>query len=165
MYKIGDKVFYPMHGAGVIDDITQKEVLGEIKTCYIVGFAGGSIKISIPCDNADRVGIRAIVDAKNATEIIYSFGNEKIAEHDNWNVRYRENLEKIKGNSIRDISLVVKELMLREKKKSLSTGERKMLNSAKKILISELGLSLGKNYEEIDSALSAMIDNYCACIV
>lgn len=164
MYKIGDKIFYPMHGAGVIEDLVEKEVLGEIRKYFVVGLVCNSVKISIPYDNAEKVGLRPIIDEKSATQVVYAFGNEKITEHDNWNVRYRENLEKIKSNSIHDISLVVKELMLRDKRKPLSTGERKMLASAKNILISELGLSLGKTYAEIDNALLAMIDNYCACV-
>ncbi len=162
MYKIGDKIFYPMHGAGVIEDLVEKEVLGEVRKYFVVGLVGSSVKISIPLDNAENIGVRPIVDSKLASEVIFGFGNEKIVEHENWNVRYRENLEKMKSNNIYDISLVVKELMLREKKKPLSTGERKMLGSAKNIFITELGLSLGKTYAEIDGALSAMIENYCA---
>ena len=163
MYKIGDKIFYPMHGAGIIEDVVEKEVLGQVRKYFVVGLVCNSVKISIPYDNAENVGLRAIVDSEKATEVIYEFGNEKITEHDNWNVRYRENLEKLKTNKIHDISLVVKELMLREMRKPLSTGERKMLGSAKNILISELGLALGKTYVEIDEALSVMIEKYCAC--
>ena len=165
MYKIGDKIFYPMHGAGLIEDIVEKEVLGEVRKYFVVGLVGSSVKISIPFDNAENVGLRPIICSETASKVISEFGDEKIPEHDNWNVRYRENLEKMKSNKIGDVSLVVKELMLREKKKNLSTGERKMLSSAKNILISELGLSLGKTYDEIDSLLSAMIEKYCACAI
>ena len=163
MYKIGDKIFYPMHGAGLIEDLVEKEVLGEIRNYFVVGLVCNSVKISIPLDNAENIGLRPIIDNDLASKIIFEFGNEKITEHENWNVRYRENLEKMKSNNIHDISLVVKELMLREKKKPLSTGERKMLNSAKNIFISELSLALGKTFAEIDSALCAMIENYCVC--
>ncbi len=158
MFHIGDKIFYPMHGAGVIEDIVEKEILGEKKQYYVMKIPCSNMEISIPAANIETIGVRRIIDANTAAAVMDYLRTQEVDYNNNWNVRYRENLSKVKCGDIFEICSVVKSLMLRERVKNLSTGERKMLTSAKNILVSELLLSLNSSYDAVDAQIDEIIE-------
>ena len=153
MYNIGDKIVYPMHGAGVIEAIEEKEILGEKQKYYIMKMPIGDMKVMIPISNINDIGIRGVINQKEAEGVIQILKSGKTDMSTNWNKRYRENMERIKSGSIYEVADVVKNLMYRDKEKGLSTGERKMLNNAKQILISELVLAKNSKQEIIEGII------------
>ena len=153
MFNIGDRIVYPMHGAGIIVDIEEKKILGEIHRYYVMQISVSDMKVMLPVNNTEGIGIRKIVSDDMATDVIVHFKSCSEDNNDNWNQRYRENIEKLKSGNLMDVATVTKTLLLRDQKKSLSNAERKMLSNAKNILISELVLVKGKTYSEIEEIL------------
>ncbi|WZL79653.1 CarD family transcriptional regulator [Eubacteriales bacterium mix99] len=153
MFEIGDKVVYPMHGAGIIEGIETKEILGEKQPYYILHFPIGSMKVMIPTKSVEEVGIREIISGGEVGKVVKVLGKHSSSLPDNWNKRYRMNLEKIKSGDIYEVAGVVRDLMIRERDKGLSTAERKMLNTARQILISEIVLSTSQKEEDIASMI------------
>ncbi|SHE86390.1 CarD family transcriptional regulator [Alkalibacter saccharofermentans] len=153
MYKIGDKIVYPMHGAGIIEDIEVKEILGETLPYYVLKFPVGNMKIMVPVNNCSDLGIRDIVKSEILDQALDVLRGSKSVLESNWNRRYRENLDKIKSGDILDVAEVVKDLYLMDREKGLSTGEKKMLNNAKQILISELALARDLNNQTAEDII------------
>ncbi len=157
MYKIGDKVAFPMHGAGIIDAIEEQEILGVVKKYYVMRSPFGDMKIMIPMDSVSEVGVRDVIGKEEAEELIKSFECMEVEENANWNKRYRENMVKIKSGDILEVASVVKALMFRDLQRGLSTGERKMLTSAKQIIISEIVLATGLKNSDIEQKLKDIV--------
>ncbi|HHU90266.1 MAG TPA: CarD family transcriptional regulator [Clostridiaceae bacterium] len=157
MFSIGDKIVYPMHGAGIIESIEEKEILGEKKRYYVVRIPVGDMKVMIPINNVDGIGIRDVIDRKDADKVFKSLETSCDEQTSNWNKRYRENMSKIKSGDVFEVAEVVKSLVARERQKGLSTGERKMLNSAKQILISELVLAKNMNPMDVEDIINERI--------
>lgn len=134
---MGDKICYPMQGAGFIDGIEQRTVLGNLNDYYNLKFHSNDIRIMVPINNAQLAGLRHIMD-KSSVASIFTALEESTIEEANWNRRYRANCEKIKKGKPEDIIVVIYSLEKRNLVKTLSTLEKKMLSSAKSILISEL---------------------------
>lgn len=141
MFKIGDKVVYPMHGAGIIEAIEEKEVLGETRHYYILRLPVGDMKVMIPIATCKEVGLREVIDDDGVEKVFGILREKSTIMSDNWNKRYRANLEKIKSGNIYEVAEVVRNLINRDREKGLSSGERKMLENARQILISELVLA------------------------
>ncbi len=148
MFNIGDKIVYPMHGAGVIEAIEEKEILGEKQKYYVMRMPIGDMKVMIPLKNIDEIGVRKVAGSEEIEQVINILKGEKSKMSSNWNRRYRANMEKIKTGNIFQVAEVVRNLSIRDKEKGLSTGERKMLENAKLILVSEIVLSKGIDKEE-----------------
>ena len=138
MFTIGDKIAYPMHGAGVIEGIEEKSILGEVKSYYILRIAYGDMKIMIPIDNSNHIGVRHILSSEQFDEVIKALHNESTEMSGNWNRRLRENTEKLKSGDLFEVAEVLKNLVRIDRTKKLSTGEKKMMSSAKQILVSEM---------------------------
>ncbi len=160
MFNIGDRVVYPMHGAGVIESIEEKEILGVRKKYYVMKMPVGEMKVMIPTDSILRVGLRGVIDKDKIAEVFDILRNHNGEMSPNWNRRYREHLEKIKSGDILEVAEVVRNLTLRDREKGLSTGERKMLDSARQIMISELLLVQGVDQSEIISAFEGIFEEY-----
>lgn len=156
MFNIGDKVVYPMHGAGVIEAIEEQEVLGETRKYYIMRIPIGDMKVMIPTNNVKEIGLRQVIDEDGVQKVLTILHDRNSTMSQNWNHRYRNNLEKIKSGNVYEVAEVVKNLILREQEKGLSTGERKMLENARQILISELVLARGTEEEKIELMLDAV---------
>lgn len=159
MFAIGDKIVYPMHGAGIIESIEEKEILGERKQYYVMKMPIGDMKVMIPINNASYIGIRGIINKKDADAVFDVLEGGLCEQSANWNKRYRENMNKIKSGNVFEVAEVVKSLILRERTKGLSTGERKMLNSAKQILISELVLAKNMSPVDVEDLINARISS------
>ncbi len=159
MFDIGDKVVYPNHGAGTIVDIESREILGEEKKYYIMKLPIGEMKVMIPVDKVDEIGVRDIIDEEEADEIIALLKGDQSKMSQNWNRRYRANMEKLKTGDIYEVGGVVRDLTIRDEEKGLSTGEKKMLNNARKILISELVLAKDAGEDEIKSIIDNAFDS------
>lgn len=157
MFSIGDKIVYPMHGAGIIESIEEREILGEKKSYYVMKMPVGDMKVMIPINNVDCIGIRDIINRNEADRVFKSLELECDEQTANWNKRYRENMIKIKSGDVFEVAEVVKSLVSRERIKGLSTGERKMLNSAKQILISELVLAKNMNPMDVEDIINTRI--------
>ncbi len=157
MYHIGDKVVYPMHGAGVIVSIEEQEILGTKKQYYVMEMPIGDMKVMIPLDSLQKIGIRDVIDTQKADAVLQDLQVYDSEMNANWNKRYRENMVRIKSGDIFEVSHVVKSLMLRDKEKGLSTGERKMLNNAKQILISELVLAKHLMQDEVEEIIDHIV--------
>ena len=157
MFNIGDKVVYPMHGAGIIDKIEEKEILGEKRKYYVMRMPIGEMKVMIPVDNISDIGIREIIDEEALEEVMTILHGDKTKMPQNWNRRYRKNMERIKSGDIFEIAAVVRNLTLRDDERTLSTGERKMLNNAKQMLVSELVLVTEKGQEETEATIDTAI--------
>ena len=153
MYNVGDKVVYPMHGAGVIEAIEEKRILGENHKYYILKMPIKDMKVMIPVDNIVGIGIRPVVSKDEADLVIGMFQSCDEDDNGNWNKRYRENIFRLKTGSLEDVAYVTKTLIMRNEKKNLSNAERKMLNNSKNILISELILSKNMTYDEVETLL------------
>ena len=159
MYNIGDKIVYPMYGAGVIESIEEKVVLGKKQSYYVMKMTlTGEMTVMIPMENCDEIGVRVVIDKQEGAKVLEEFRRTPILENDNWNKRHRENMQKIKTGDIYQVLGVVKELMYRDKSKGLSTSERKMLNNAKQIMISELVLSAVAEKNDIESIMNDTVD-------
>lgn len=158
VFKVGDKVVYPMHGAGVIESIERKEILGSMEEYYVMKMPLGDMKVMIPTKKAEDIGVRSVVNTSE-TERVYEKLSSPIPNvSSNWNKRYRENLEKIKTGNIFEVAEVVRTLAQRDREKGLSTGERKMFNSAKQILISELVLANGNiNQRDVEKRICSVV--------
>jgi len=143
MFVKGDKIVYPMHGAGIIEEIEEKKILGEIRRYYILKVSCGDMKIMVPVDSCDEIGVRAVVTDEELAGVINILHGESSKMSDNWNRRYRENMEKLKTGNVLEVAEVVRNLMRTDREKKLSTGEKKMLTNAKQILSSEIILIKG----------------------
>lgn len=155
VFKVGDKVVYPMHGAGIIEAIEEREILGQKKMYYIMRLPLGDMKVMIPTDNVEEIGLREIISRDEVKKVLEVLKTPKTKMSSNWNRRYRANMQKIKSGNIYEVAEVVRNLQIRDIEKGLSTGERKMLSNAKQILISELVLADNMTEEEAE----AMIEN------
>ena len=153
MFNIGDKIVYPMHGAGTIDGIEEKEILGEKRQYFIMRMPIGDMKAMVPVGNLKEVGVREIISLKEMEEIIDILEGDRSKMPQNWNRRFRANMDKIKSGDIYEIATVVRNLMLLDVEKSLSTGERKMLNDAKQMLVSEMVLVCDYTPEKAEEVL------------
>ncbi len=149
MFEVGDKVVYPMHGAGIIEGIEVQEILGEKQLYYILSFPLGGMKVMVPTKSVASIGMREVISGSEFNKVVQVLSHHNEATLDNWNKRYRVNLDKIKSGDIYEVADVVRDLIVRERDKGLSTAERKMLNNAKQILISELVLSTSSEEQEI----------------
>lgn len=138
MFTVGDKIVYPMHGAGIIEEIEEKKILGETRRYYILRVPCGDMKIMIPIESSDGVGVRNILTEVQLCEVIDSLQGDTTEMSSNWNRRYRENMEKLKTGDAFEVAEVVRNLMRLDKEKKLSTGEKKMLSNARQILQSEM---------------------------
>ena len=158
MFNIGDKIVYPMHGAGTIDSIEEKDILGEKESYYILRMPG-EVKVMVPIAKAEQVGVRNIIDKNSADRVFKVLEQDETEMNKNWNKRYRDNMEKLKSGDIYEIADVVRNLAFKQKEKGLSTGEKKMLNNARQILVSELVLAEHSNKDEIEKLVDNKINN------
>jgi len=141
MYAIGDKIVYPPYGAGIIDDIEEKDIDGQILSYYVLHIPVGNLKIMISAAKAESLGVRIIYAKDEMMAILKSILDEPIVMADNWNQRYKDNMEHIKSGNLAAVALVYRNLLLRERERGLSTAEKKMMTTAKQVILSELILS------------------------
>lgn len=154
MFSIGDVVCYPMHGVGVIEAIEDRNVLGSQASYYILRFVSNKMTAMIPVDTAEKIGLRPIIKPEECAKVVdYFLSCEPDKGSNNWNQRYRDNLDKLKCGDIYRIADVVKCLKARDNEKGLSAGERKMLLTAISILTTELSVASGKNAEEFEKLI------------
>ena len=157
MFQIGDKIVHPMHGAGTIENIVTNKVNGVVREYYTLKLPVRAMVVMIPVANCAEIGVRSIVSQETAAAVLSEFPSLQVEMTQNWNRRYRENMDRLKSGDLFEVARVVKGLMIRDSAHGLSTGERKMLLSAKQILISEIVLAQGVSYEEIDAYITQAV--------
>ena len=153
MFSIGDMVVHPMHGAGVIDNIVQERVAGATKEYYVFKMPMGGLVLKIPTENSQAIGVRKVISPAETDALLSAIPTMTVEHNANWNKRYQENLLRLKSGDPYEVAQVVKGLMRRDGVRGLSTGERKMLHSAKQIMISELALVLHCDYKTVEDRL------------
>lgn len=157
MFKVGDKIVYPMHGAGVIETIEERAVLDEKQAYYIIKMPG-EVKVMVPTAKAEEIGVRNIIDKETAGKVIHVLEEDCTEMSMKWNKRYRDNVEKMKSGNVFEVADIVRNLSFKQKDKGLSTTEKKMLLNAKQILVSELMLAESKQKDEIESLIDDKIN-------
>ena len=157
MFDVGDKVVYPMHGAGTIDSIDKKNILDEEVEYINISMPGG-VKVMVPRNQAAKQGLRNIISQDEVEKVFCILETDETAMSDNWNKRYRDNMDKMKSGDIYEVADVVRNLSFKQKEKGLSTGEKKMLNNAKQILVSELVLVENTTSNEMEQLVDNKID-------
>jgi len=157
MFREGDKIVHPMHGAGVVESIVQQKVNGVMRDYYVLRLPLRSMVVMIPTCNSVEIGVRPIIDSAQADEILARIPGIEVEFDQNWNRRYRENMERIKSGDLMEVARVIKGLMMRDGERGLSTGERKMLHSAKEILISEIVLAQSVSYEDVEARINSAL--------
>jgi CarD family transcriptional regulator len=147
VFKVGDLAVYPAHGVGRIESIEARNLYGSSQNFYIMRILENNMIIMIPISNANSVGLREIIKEEEVSKI-FKILKEKDVEFENqsWNRRYREYMEKIKTGSVYEVAQVLRDLFLLKLEKELSFGERKMLDTAKSLLVKEI--SIAKKMEE-----------------
>ena len=149
MFQVGDLVCYPMHGVGVVESIEEQSVLGETARYYMLRFVMGRMTAMVPVASAEAVGLRTLSDAESCSRVVAFLSEEGCAaESDNWNQRYRDNLDKLREGDIFAVADVVKCLIRRDREKGLSAGERKMYLTARQVLVAELAAASGREESE-----------------
>lgn len=157
MYTVGEKVVHPMHGAGVISEITEERMSGELERYYVFSAPLSGLTLKIPVANSGAVGLRRLISRQQLAETLASLREIEEDMTENWNHRYRENMGRIKSGEVQEVARVVKGLMHRDASRGLSTVERKMLRSAKQILLSEMMLVEDLSYDGAEQLLSRSV--------
>ena len=155
MFSIGERVVHPMHGAGVIDDIIVERIAGTRQEYYVFKMPVGGLLLKIPTANSSVIGLRTIITAQEAETLLVAIPALETENNANWNKRYQENMQRLKSGDLYEVARVIKTLVHRDRQRGLSTGERKMLHSARQILLSELVLSTEREKDDVESQLDA----------
>ena len=151
LFKVGDKAVYPAHGVGEVTAIEKREIGGSSQTFYILKILDNGMRIMVPMLQAQQVGLREIISSEEADEVFDILREKEISvDTTTWNRRYREYMEKIKTGSVFEVAEVLRDLYLLKMEKDLSFGERKMLDTARNLLIKELSLAKKINEEAVE---------------
>ncbi len=159
MYKVGDKIVYPMHGVGIIESIERKVVLGKRTEYYIVTIINSGMKVMIPTEKADEIGIRRIISKKEVTKVLTLLKKEDVETEDDWKLRYQGNIDKVKSGSIFEVAEVARDLYRRGREKELSIMERKLYENAYQLVIHEIALSFDVDIEEAGNIVSDILSS------
>ena len=157
MFKIGDLAVYPAHGVGVIERVESKEISGCRQDFYVMRILDNNMIIMIPTGNVINVGLREIID-RNEVPKLYSILKKRdvVIDNQTWNRRYREYMDKIKTGSVFEVAEVYRDLLILKLEKDLSFGERKMLDTARNLLVKEISLAKKVEEKEIEKDLDRM---------
>ncbi len=153
MYAKGDRIVHPMHGAGVVEDIISQRREGAVYEYYVFRAPSEDVVVLIPVASCDAIGVRPVATRQAALEALEIFAAYVPDTGGSWNRRYRENMQRLRSGRLTDTVAVVKSLMLRDRERVLSTGERKMLVVARNILLSELTAATGCPAGELEQQL------------
>ena len=156
-FSVGDRAVYPVHGVAEVVDIEDRDIGGQAQSVYILKILQTGLTIMVPCANASAVGLREIID-KNEVSEVYDILRQKEVASDNqtWNRRYREYMEKIKTGSCFEIAEVLRDLALLRHHKALSFGERRMLDTARGLLVRELALAKRASEDEVIAEIESI---------
>ncbi len=151
-FKVGDKAVYPAHGVAEVISIEKKEISGHEMTFYVLEILDNGMKVMIPTSNVKAVGMREIISEQEADEVFKILRKkEKVVESTTWNRRYREYMEKIKTGSVFEVAKVLRDLYLLKGDKDLSFGERKMLDTARSLLVKEIAIAKSMTEDEVEN--------------
>ena len=160
--QIGDKVFYPMPGAGVISGVETCEVLGEKKEYFVLTLPLGSMKVMIPTDNVENLGLRDIIPKEIVEEIQTVLQDKPERVMGSWNKRFHAILERMKKGDILDVAAVTRNLALQDRRRKISSGERRLMDIARQMLVSELVYACDKTPEEVEQWIDDQLDRKSA---
>ena len=146
-YKIGDKVVYPNHGVGVIEQINYGLLNGKTERYFMIRIVSSDLRVMVPQTNAESVGLRSVMRSNDTTKVLGFLETGKLNCHHDWKHRFKENSERMRTGSLLEVSAVLKGLLLLNQSKPLSFREKKMLERARYLLVSELAMA--KNTEEV----------------
>ncbi len=157
-FDVGDKVVYPHHGAAVIERRETKAAFGEEKEYLVLRLAYGDLTLMVPVDNTDEVGLREVIDDEEVEEVFAVLRKKEARVPTNWSRRFKNHVEKLKSGDVYQVAEVVRNLSLRDQEKGLSAGERRMLQKARQILLSELVFAIDVSPEEAEAKLDEALD-------
>lgn len=157
MFKEGDLAVYPAHGVGIIETIETKEISGCKQDFYTIRILDNNMKIMVPTQNVENVGLREIIGQKEIPKL-YSILKKRdvVIDNQTWNRRYREYMDKIKTGSVFEVAEVYRDLLMLKEEKDLSFGERKMLDTARSLLVKEISLAKKVAEKQIEKDLDKM---------
>ena len=158
MFRIGTKVVYPTHGVGLVEAIEKKEVSGGRQSFYILRILGSGMTIMVPTKNALRVGLREVIEPSEIPKVMAILKQNDLKISPNWNRRFKDNLERIKTGSLYEVALVLRRLLLLQRGRNLSFGEKRMLETVRNLMVTEIAHAIGVSPDEA----RAMIDKTIA---
>ena len=154
-FKKGDKAVYPVHGVGVIEAIETKEICGNKQSFYILRILNNDMTIMVPTNNAQKVGLREIISVADVPRVYRILSRKDVeVESQTWNRRHREYTEKLKTGSVFEVAEVLRDLYLLKNGKDLSFGERRMLDTAKGLLVKEISVAKNINEDKVERELN-----------
>ena len=154
-FDVGDKVVYPHHGAAVIEKREKRtSPSGEQREYLVLRLAYGDLTLMVPTNKTDEVGLREVINDEEVEEVFAVLRKKEARMPTNWSRRFKNHVEKLKSGDIYQVAEVVRNLSIREADKGLSAGEKRMLNRARQILVSELTFAIGVSEEEAEKKLN-----------
>lgn len=153
MFQIGDRIVHPLHGAGVIEDIVERTIDGAPQQYYAMRPMLGDTQLFIPVDACGKLGVRPVCSRDEAEQLLQRLDRVTRSEEKGWNQRYRENMLHIRSGNLSEVAQVIKSLAARDRERGLSTGEKKMLVSARQILASELSVALDRPLAAVEQII------------
>ena len=158
-FKVGGKAVYPAHGVGEITDIQTKVVAGRERTFYVLKIVENGMKIMVPTETASNTGMRPIISKTEANEVVSILKSTDVAvKTQPWNRRYREYMDMLKSGSPKEVAKVLRDLNRLKGDKDLSFGERRLLDTARSLLVAELALALNKKEPDIETQIQSIFE-------
>jgi CarD family transcriptional regulator len=152
-FQVGDKVVYPNHGIGIVDQIATRTDGFQVQRFYMLTIKSSSLKVMVPCMNAGSVGLRSVVERGEVERIFCFLRDDNCATNADWKERYREHCEKMKAGSLMEVAEVMKSLLVLNQKKALGFREQKMLEKARYLLVNEIAQASGESEVSVDERL------------
>ena len=158
MFRKGDTVVHPEHGAAVIQELREKEFLGEKRTYLVLRVAYGDLTLLIPVDSTEQVGLRQVVSKNEVKKVLKVLTEDESSMAANWSRRFKNNMEKLHSGDPYQVAEVLRNLAIREREKGLSAGEKRMILKARQILISELSYATAKTEDQAEIMIDEVLD-------
>ena len=156
-FAVGDRVVYPHHGATVIDEVETREVLGASREYLVLRFADLSMTLRVPSDGAATIGLREVIDLSEVDDVLAVMRRRNVRMPSNWSRRFKNHSEMLKSGDVYQVAEVVRNLSQRQRDKALSAGEQRLMQMARRVLVSELCLVLAEDPEKVGEVLDAAL--------
>ncbi|MGZ5212485.1 MAG: CarD family transcriptional regulator [Actinomycetota bacterium] len=158
LFRKGDTVVHPEHGAAVIQELREREFQGEKRTYLVLRVAYGDLTLLIPVDSTEQVGLRQVVSKNEVKKVLKVLTEDESSMAANWSRRFKNNMEKLHSGDPYQVAEVLRNLAIREREKGLSAGEKRMILKARQILISELSYATAKTEDQAELMIDEVLD-------